>query len=313
MLDGYTLKKKRHTKWLSVTEPTETSSLWLRASMDDGFACFQISKITALPERVQGGPLTGAHVGIRKASVASVPGDEAGHLGLWHQRWWGGSGSVGTFLLLPQGMQLLSDLLLCFSTQGSTHLRLSLNTCLFLLVTKQNRSERIQRNVVKGARELESEPIWVLLLLDCVALGWSLKFFGPYVHSVSQGCGATLQWPLNISSCSIVQGDAQDPNENASTSTVDYRKWRRYSSYIKVRMCVPAECYLIARGWERPRASRLLLSSFPKAIAKCTCSDQKPPTTSLIPWKQWIQIRVSAGTVCIEYFTGPVGTILLHN
>ena len=127
------------------------------------------------------------------------------------------------------------------------------------------------------------------------------------------GMGATLQWPLNISSCSIVQGDAQDPNENASTSTVDYRKWRWYSSYIKVRMCIPAECCLIARGQERPRASRLLLSSFPKAIAKCTCSDQKPPTTSLIPWKQWIQIRVSAGTVCIEYFTGSVGIILLHN
>ena len=83
------------------------------------------------------------------------------------------------------------------------------------------------------------------------------------------GMGATLQWPLNISSCSIVQGDAQDPNENASTSTVDYRKWRWYSSYIKVRMCIPAECCLIARGQERPRASRLLLSSFPKAIAKC--------------------------------------------
>ena len=66
---------------------------------------------------------------------------------------------MGTFLLLPQGMQLLSDLLLCFSTQGSTHLRLSLNTCLFLLVTNQNRSERLQSNVVKGARELESEPI----------------------------------------------------------------------------------------------------------------------------------------------------------
>ena len=175
MLDGYTLKKKRHTKWLSVTESTETSSLWLRASMDDGFACFQISKITALPERVQGGSLTGVHVGIMKASIASVPGEEAGHLGLWHQRWWGGSGSVGTFLLLPQGMQLLSDLLLCFSTQGSTHLRLSLNTCLFLLVTNQNRSERIKSNVVKGARDLESEPIWVLLLLDSVALGWSLS------------------------------------------------------------------------------------------------------------------------------------------
>lgn len=117
-----------------------------------------------------------------------------------------------------------SDLTTVFSTQGSTHLRLSLNTCLFLLVTNQNCSERIQRNVVKRARELESEPIWVLLLLDCVALGWSLKFFGPYVHSVSQGCGATLQWPWNTSSCSIVQGDAQDPNENVSTSTVDYRK-----------------------------------------------------------------------------------------
>ena len=50
--------------------------------MDDGFACFQISKITALPERVQGGSLTGVHVGIMKASIASVPGEEAGHLGL---------------------------------------------------------------------------------------------------------------------------------------------------------------------------------------------------------------------------------------
>lgn len=50
--------------------------------MDDGFACFQIREFTALPERVQGGPLRGAHVGIMKASVASVPGEEAGHLGL---------------------------------------------------------------------------------------------------------------------------------------------------------------------------------------------------------------------------------------
>lgn len=50
--------------------------------MDGGFACFQISEITALPERVQGGPLPGARVGIMKASVASVPGEEAGHLGL---------------------------------------------------------------------------------------------------------------------------------------------------------------------------------------------------------------------------------------
>lgn len=66
---------------------------------------------------------------------------------------------MGTFLLLPQGMYCCLTYYSVFSTQGSTHLRLSLNTCLFLLVTNQNRSKRIQRNVVKGARELESEPI----------------------------------------------------------------------------------------------------------------------------------------------------------
>lgn len=44
--------------------------------MDDGLACFQMSKITALPEMDQGGPLPGA----------SVAGEEAGSLGFWHPR-----------------------------------------------------------------------------------------------------------------------------------------------------------------------------------------------------------------------------------